>query len=150
SRPPCYFVFRVSSPKALRCILALAMVTSPVACEWLFPMRVTDDADAGLPPDGGAEGGGVDAGADGGGGGHARRPSPPVESSGTDQAGFVVAVQSVALADAGPQAGFDLDGVCTCAPDGPSCRSSAQHCDRPGGRDLEGNTPLALLDGYFS
>jgi hypothetical protein len=83
---------------------------------------------------------------------HASPPAKPDASRGTRN--FRLAVQSfgVSSADAAPDLGYDLDGICTCREGAtgscrPLVRDAAPACDDPNGRDRSGNQDFGDLLG---
>jgi hypothetical protein len=92
--------------------------------------------------EGGERAGPVDAGTDSGPTCvHAGWPLPPESAPEGGDVSFVAALRSIDLGEKNPAdpAGLDLDGLCTCDPQGPSCLypdyAKANHCDGKGGRD---------------
>lgn len=111
---------------------ALALAGTPGACSVYDPSLLEGDAGAA------AEGGGPSDPCP-----HAVPPARPITPplpQDEDDVRFVVALRRIGLGteDAGapPSLGLDLDGLCTCAHGGGSCRApGADPCDDPAGRD---------------
>jgi hypothetical protein len=80
-------------------------------------------------------------------------PPPPAKATPGGAEEFVLAIHSINLGDKGAS-GLDLDGVCSCHGDGPSCKEPVQHCDDMEGRDnaaatLFNTLTLALQSSNF-
>jgi hypothetical protein len=115
-------------------LLAVSLVA--VACELLLPTHADDGAPVASPLDTCA---------------HVLPPPPPEGGAGGGSTVAISAVKNFAFADIRSDAGYDLDGVCTCETDARSCvptdDAGKEYCDQSGGRDLQGNGVLsAALD----
>jgi hypothetical protein len=79
---------------------------------------------------------------------HVVPPAPPQGPSGGNVT-LLEAFQTLELFGFDASVGYDLDGVCTCQGGGPeSCvpfMHGDEHCDLPGGQDIEGYASFGLL-----
>ena len=113
-------------------MLATIATMGVVACTVMTGLHTDPPLDASAPPAGSCV--------------PARPPPAPSTQGGPDDAknDILVAFQHVTV---GPDDGWDLDGLCTCAPSPESCLndSGPAHCDSNGGRDNQGAKLLATL-----
>jgi len=101
------------------------------------------DGAAGAGGTGGGGSVGGSAGAAGGICGHVQAPPPPATSDAGNDVEIVLAMRDFDIGETalenGPLVGYDLDALCSCRGDGPSCNpppyAEADTCDGPSGRD---------------
>jgi hypothetical protein len=114
--------------------LAALSAAAPLSCSVVVDLEGLEGGQRDLGP--------VDAGADSAPTcAHAGWPGPPASAPEGGNVDFVAALRSIDLGESNPAdpAGLDLDGLCTCDTEGPSCAyppyAKADHCDGKQGRD---------------